>query len=108
MKLPCLLAAAAVAALALPAAAALPPQWQRVAELKAILDNGDLVEAFAGQRRMIDRVEYVRPDLYRVVGGECFAYVTIAEKPLPGGMVGARQFDVVPGKIDCPAGADAE
>lgn len=101
MKFPSLFAAIAATALALPASAALPPQWQRVAELKAILDSNALVEAFGGQ--MIDRIEYVRRDLYRVSAGQCFAYVTIAEKALPAGMVGARQFDVVPHKVDCPA-----
>lgn len=100
MKLPFALAALSAASLALPAAAALPPEYQRVAELKAILDNSDLVSALRGQ--MIERVEYVRPDLYRVTAGECFVMVSIVGKPLPPGMVGARQFDVVPGKVDCP------
>ncbi|HMO77353.1 MAG TPA: hypothetical protein PKD99_11815 [Sphingopyxis sp.] len=100
MKLPFMLAAVAAATLALPTSAALPPEWQRVAELKAILASNDLVKAFQG--RMIDRIEFVRHDLYRVTAGECFALVSIKEKPLPDNMDGARKFDVVPGEVDCP------
>lgn len=101
MRLSSLLIGIAATAMAVPASAALPPQWQRVAELKAILENGALIDAFQGQ--MVDRIEYVRPDLYRVSAGQCFAYVKIVEKPLPSGMVGARRFEVVPHEVDCPA-----
>lgn len=101
MKQLSIIAALAVAGAALPAVAALPPEWQRVAELKAILDDAAVVKAFDGSA--IDRVEYVRRDLYRVTAGECFLYVTIVGKPMPNGMVGARRFDVVAGKVDCPA-----
>lgn len=77
----------------------MPPQYQRTAELKAILDNADVVGAFEG--RPIDRVEWVAEDQYRVTAGRCILAVAIVGKPLPPGMVGARRFDVVPGKVEC-------
>jgi hypothetical protein len=95
------LAALAALALAFPASAALPPQYQRAAELKAILDHAELAGAFP-QGQPIDRVEFVRPDLYRVTAGTCFLYAQIVGKAMPAGMVGARQFDVELSKVDCP------
>lgn len=87
----------------LSAQAALPPQYQRTAEFKAILENTAVVEAFTAHRQLIERVEYVKPDLYRVSAGQCVLEVTLKEKPLPEGMVGARQFDLEVGAVDCPA-----
>lgn len=92
-------AAFTVLTASLPASAALPPQHQRAAELKAILNNADVVGAFEG--RPIDRVEWVAEDQYRVTAGRCVLAVAIVGKPLPPGMVGARRFDVVPGKVEC-------
>lgn len=93
------LGALALLSASLPAGAALPPQYQRVAEIKAILDNAAVVGAFSG--RPIDRVEWVAPDQYRVTAGGCVLDVAIVGKPLPPGMVGARRFDVEPGTLDC-------
>src|SRR5690554_4868266 len=82
-------------------AAALPPQYQRLAELNAVLNHGDVVDVF-GIDRPIDSIEYVGVDLYRVTGGECHMYVQIVGLPVPDGMVGARKFEVVPGDLECP------
>lgn len=87
----------------LSAQAALPPGYQRTAEFKAILESTAVVEAFNAHRQFIEHVEYVKPDLYRVSAGQCVLDVTLKEKPLPDGMVGARQFDLQVGAIDCTA-----
>ena len=98
--IPLLLAAAAILAAALPASAALPPQYQRAAELRAILDDTDIVDLF-GIGRLIERIEFVEPDLYRVTSGNCHLEVRIVDKPAASGMVGPRQFEVEPGELIC-------
>jgi hypothetical protein len=94
---------AAIAALALggqPAAAALAPNYQRLAELRAELDHPAVVGAF-GTAEPIDRVEYAGPDLYRVSAGRCRLDVRIVGLPMPPGMVGARRFEARPGQRSC-------
>jgi len=86
------------------AVAALPPHYQRLAELNAVLNSTDVAQVF-GIYRPIEAVEYVAVDLYRVAAGDCHLFVTIVGRPLPEGFVGARQFDAVPGELICgPAG----
>lgn len=86
--------------IAAPALAALPPAYQRAAELKAILAHEDLVAAFP-QNLPIDEISYVDKDHYLVKAGKCALTVRIVGKALPDGMVGARQFDVVFDKAEC-------
>ena len=93
-----LAALAAAAASACPAPAALPPQYQRIAELRAVLDNSGVSAALGG---MIDRVEYVRTDLYRVTVGRCHVDARIVDLPMPAGVVGARRFEVRAGQRAC-------
>lgn len=83
----------------LPAQAALPPQYQRLAELKAVLDHPGVASALRGH--MIDRVEFLSPDRYRVTAGPCALDVAIVSRPTPPGLVGPRQFEVVPGAPAC-------
>ena len=88
-----------------PALAALPPQYQRAAELKAIIDNAEIPAAFP-EGKPIDRVEFVSPDLYRVTAGNCSLEVKIADKPASADtppMVGPRQFELSIGKVECNA-----
>lgn len=86
--------------LLLPSAlAALPPHFQRLAELNAIL-NSEVVSIF-GIGRPIEVLEYVGVDLYRVAAGDCEMLVHIVGRPLPEGFVGARQFDVELGELTC-------
>jgi hypothetical protein len=92
-----LAATAALALAAAPATAALPPQYQRAAELRAVLDRA--ANAFGGV--LIERIEYVRPDLYRVTAGRCYVDATIIGLPMPRGMVGARRFEVLVGALVC-------
>ena len=94
---------AAIATCALGSAAAqaaLPPKYQRIAELRAVLDHPGMAEAFPGQQ-MIDRIQYVRTDLYRVHSGRCHVDAAIVGLPIPSGMVGARRFEVRPGRRVC-------
>jgi hypothetical protein len=92
--------AAAGLALLSPAWAALAPNYQRLAELQAVLAAPEVAGAFGGQP--IDRVEFVQRDLYRVTAGRCHLDVAIVDRPSSGPpVVGGRQFDVKPGKPVC-------
>jgi hypothetical protein len=93
----CLALALGVAA---PAAAALPPHYQRAAELKAVVGDAHVAGAF-GIGAPIQRVEYVKPDLYRVSAGRCHLDVAIVDLPTPSGVVGGRRFAVRPGRKVC-------
>jgi len=95
-----LAATAAVLLSSVPAWAALPPQYQRAAELRAIIDDTAIVDAF-GIGRPIERIEYVEPDLYRVTSGNCRMDVAIVDKPNVAGLVGPRQFELQPGELVC-------
>lgn len=100
MKIIHMLIAATSGLIAMPALAALPPAYQRTAELKAILAHEDLIAAFP-QNLPIEEVSYVGEDHYLVKAGKCALTVRIVGKALPDGMVGARQFDVVFDKAEC-------
>jgi hypothetical protein len=95
------LAAAAFAAplVSAPAQAALPPWYQRAAELRTVVAHPGLVDAFGTVP--IERVEYAGPDLYRVSAGRCHVDARIVDIPLRPGMVGARQFTVRLGRRVC-------
>jgi hypothetical protein len=55
---------------------ALAPQYQRLAELRAILNDPKVTDRF-DINHPIDRVEWVTPDLYRVTGGSCHLDIAI-------------------------------
>ena len=92
-----LLGSAAAVFAALPASAALPPQHQRLAELRSVLGHRDVVAAFGSTP--IDRVEHIRHDLYRVTGGDC--HVDVAIVTVGAGRRGPRQFEARPGPRVC-------
>ena len=94
------LAAAALAAGALPAAAALPPNYQRLAELRAVLALPD-VATLGGTMQPVERIEHAGPDLYRVTAGRCRLDVRIVDLPTPRGVVGGRRFAARPGRPVC-------
>lgn len=94
-----LAALCATALAAMPAQAALAPNYQRLVELRAVLDHPGVVGAFGGTP--IDRIEYAGPDLYRVTADRCRLDVAIVGLPMPRGMVGARRFEVRPGRRVC-------
>lgn len=86
----------ALAFLGAPAAAALPPQYQRLAELRAVLGLAEV--AALGT---VDRIEYAGPDLYRVTAGRCRLEVRIVDLPTPRSVVGARRFEARPRRRIC-------
>ena len=93
------IAAAAILS-ATPAGAALPPKYQRLAELRAVLEHPGVVAAF-GDNQLVDGVDYVRTDVYRVRSGRCSLEVRIVDLPIPAGIVGPRRFEPRPGRRVC-------
>jgi hypothetical protein len=83
----------------MPADAALPPQYQRAAELKAVVADARVANAFGGAP--IERVEFVRTDLYRVSAGACRLDVAIVDLPTPADVTGGRRFAVKAGRKVC-------
>ncbi len=73
------------------AQAALPPYWQSVKEIEAIVN--DPAVAHALEPNMIDRIETLSPDHFRVGAGRCHADVRI--DTIPRGNPGPRQFRVI-------------
>jgi hypothetical protein len=99
-----LLAAAGTAVLLMPAAAqaALPPYWQRLREIQAILDSNDLDQKLQG--RPIDRIERPGDDLYRIQAGPCTLDVRIIDDPPVStrpAMPGPRRFHIETGTPAC-------
>jgi hypothetical protein len=92
-------AAAALTLMAFPVSAALAPNYQRIRELNAVLEHPGVAAALGGAP--IDRIEYVRTDLYRVTAGRCRLDVRILGLPMPSGMAGARRFEARPGRRVC-------
>ncbi|WP_395612938.1 hypothetical protein [Allosphingosinicella sp.] len=100
MRLPITLAACGLALLAAaPAQAALAPNYQRLAELRAVLDLPAVGSAFG--IGPVDRIDYVATDLYRLSAGRCSLDVRIVDLPMPRGMVGARRFEGGAGRRVC-------
>ena len=95
-----LIALSAAALAAMPAAAALAPNYQRIAELRAVLTHPGVAAAF-DMSQPIERIEYVRRDLYRVTAGRCRLDVAIHGLPTPRGVAGPRRFEARPGKKVC-------
>lgn len=98
MPRPSLIALAALLAAA-PASAALAPNYQRQAELRAVIAHPGVTRAFGSDP--IERVEFVRTDLYRVTAGRCRLDAAIVGLPMPRGVAGQRRFDVRPGPLVC-------
>ena len=91
-------AAAGAAWVSSTATAALPPQYQRLAELQAVLETG-VVDALDGA--LVSRVEYIRSDIYRVTAGSCHVDVAIVGLPAPRGVAGPRRFEARARKKVC-------
>ena len=81
------------------AMAALPPQYQRLAELRAILNDSRVVGAFTS--RPIDKIERIAEDLYRLTAGTCTMDVAIKDNPSRAGVVGPRSFFIDPAQMAC-------
>lgn len=85
----------------MPSLAALPPQFQRQAEIEAVLKAA--VEIL-GVQKLVDGVSLVAPDRYEVRFGECTMMVRIIDLPNKRGeaMAGPRQFSAMPEAPRCP------
>ena len=81
------------------AMAALPPQYQRLAELRAILNDSRVVGAFTSHP--IDKIERIAEDLYRLTAGTCTMDVAIKDDPSRAGVVGPRSFFIDPAQMAC-------
>ena len=81
--------------------AALPPQYQRQAELLAIIGDERVVDTFGFSG--IEGVELNGVDHYIVRGGDCMLDVTITDQPTlhASGWVGPREFKLVLGMPVC-------
>lgn len=99
MRTSSLIAIASASLAATAASAALAPNYQRQAELRAVISHPGVTRAFGSDP--IDRVEYVRTDLYRVSAGRCRLDAAIVGLPMPRGVSGPRRFDVRPGPLVC-------
>lgn len=92
MRIPLSLAALGLAAAAAaPASAALPPNYQRAAELRAVLDHPGVAGALTAP---IDRIEFLKDDLYRVTAGACRVDVAIVDLPT----ARRRRAEALPGE----------
>jgi hypothetical protein len=89
-----------VSAMPLPALAALPPHYQRQAELNAVVTVATDV---LGIGNLIDAVELTEPDVFSVRSGECTLIVRIVDTPgkHEPGWVGPREFTAVPAPLAC-------
>ena len=100
MRFPLFTAACGLAFVAAtPAKAALAPNYQRLAELRAVLDLPAVASAFGSEP--IARIDYVATDLYRLSAGRCTLDVRIVGLPMPRNMVGARRFEARAGRPAC-------
>jgi hypothetical protein len=95
-----ILCLALIGATTLPALAALPPQYQRRAELTAVLD---VATDTLGIGNIIDAIERTEPDVYSVRAGTCTLTVRIVDTPKKRepGWVGPREFQAVPDPLNC-------
>lgn len=82
---------------AMPAEAALAPEYQRLAELRAVLGLAEV----AALGLPVERVEYVRTDLYKVTAGPCRLDVRIVGLPMPRDIAGPRRFRAQAGRRAC-------
>jgi hypothetical protein len=76
-----------------------PPNYQRLAELRAVLALPQVGSAFGLEP--IERIEYAGRDLYRVSAGRCHIDVRIVDLPTPRNMVGPRRFEARAGRPVC-------
>ena len=81
------------------AQAALPPQYQRQAELVRIIEDQSVTSAL--QDEPITLLRMTGTDAYEVKSDNCTVTVGIVDTPTAEGMVGPRQFAIVVQKARC-------
>jgi hypothetical protein len=83
--------------------AALPAQFERVKEIRAILDDAEVTKAF-GPAHPIDKIERVENAHYEVSSGTCVMQVNLVSDPTvkhPAVWYGAWAFAVKAGPLVC-------
>ena len=83
-----------------PAAAALSPYYQSIAEIERILGDPRLADALPGQQAIVS-ITTTGTDVYEIKTDRCTVTVTIVGIPPKEGMVGPRQFDLQFGEGKC-------
>lgn len=94
--------AAALILAAAPAAAALSPYYQSLAEIQRILGDPKLADGF--RQEAIVSIEATGHDVYEVKSESCSVTVTVVDVPPKEGesmMVGPRQFTLEFGEASC-------
>jgi hypothetical protein len=97
-----LLASAAVL-LSATADAAVPPQYQRPKEIRAILEDAKVLEAF-NATHPIEKIERIENAHYRVSSGSCVMDITLVDDPAakhPPNWYGSWAFVVQAGNLTC-------
>jgi len=82
------------------ASAALPPYWQRKAEIDAITDSGDVARRLENHGP-IDMIAHVGDDHYQVGAGGCTLEVFVVDDTSGEQMPGPRKFKLQIGKLVC-------
>ena len=82
------------------ASAALPPYWQRKAEIDAIADSSDVARRLE-RHGPIDVIEHVGKDHYRVRADTCTLDVFIVDDTSAEPTPGPRKFKLQVGKLVC-------
>ena len=80
--------------------AALPPEAQRIVELREILNQEELYTSFP-HHSLVDNIEYVEQDRYRISAGKCRMDALIKDSPILLPMPGPRKFHVVFENMKC-------
>jgi hypothetical protein len=82
------------------ASPALPPYWQRKAEIDAITDSGDVARRLENHGP-IDTIAHVGDDHYQVGAGGCTLDVFIVDDASAEPMPGPRKFKLQMGELVC-------
>ncbi|QPC89383.1 hypothetical protein [Mesorhizobium sp. INR15] len=82
------------------AAAALPPYWQRKAEIDAITDSSDVARRLE-QHGPIDMIAHMGDEHYQVGAGGCTLDVFVVDDASAEQMPGPRKFKLQTGKLVC-------
>lgn len=86
-----------------PAAAALSPYYQSIAEIERILGDPRLADALPGQQAIVS-ITTAGTDVYEIRTERCTVTVTVVDIPPKEGepmMAGPRQFDLQFGEGKC-------
>ncbi len=97
MRLRTIIGVGALMTISVPAMAALPPYYQRIKEITAIIEHGGVNTAL--NEEPIDAVTYMSEDVYHVRGGKCRVVVRLND--IPRNMPGPRAFSIHVGKPIC-------